>query len=352
MNAAAPPPTYSIHEGNALLDRSSVLAIWDGSLGQAERMRAKYDWFYLHAPGGPPLMQLLRHEPDESWVGTCAAGRRRMLWRGREIQAGVLVDLAVSAAHRSLGPALMLQQRLIAAARSELDVLYGFPNPKAAPVFKRIGYRPFGDLVRFARVLRHRRYLELRLPPWLAAPAGALLDAAFALRDGVRRWTGPALRSRWSAEADPRMDTLWNASAPEDALTAVRDARHVRWRFDHAPIATTRHLLVTDRDDRHLLAWFATQVEGDALLVRDFWSEDASAAVGMHYVDALLQAARKAGHASVSVEIAARESRLATWRARGFVLRSRRTVFGMQRDEADHPIAHDDLYLTAADEDE
>ena len=99
MNAAVPPPTYSIHEGNALLDRSSVLAIWDGSLGQAERMRAKYDWFYLHAPGGPPLMQLLRHEPDERWVGTCAAGRRRMLWRGREIQAGVLVDLAVSAAH-------------------------------------------------------------------------------------------------------------------------------------------------------------------------------------------------------------------------------------------------------------
>lgn len=352
MNAAAPPATYSIHEGNALLDRGSVLAIWDGSLGQAERMRAKYDWFYLHSPGGPPLMQLLRHEPDDSWVGTCAAGRRRMVWRGREIQAGVLVDLAVAAEHRSLGPAMMLQQALIAAGRRELDVLYGFPNPKAAPVFKRIGYRPFGELVRFVRVLRHRRYLQSRMPSWLAAPAGVLLDAAFALRDGWRRWTGPALRSRWSDEADPRMDTLWNASAPDHALSAVRDARHVRWRFDHAPVATTRHLLVTDPDDRHLLAWFATQVEGDALLVRDFWSEDAASAVGTHYLDALLQAARRARHASVSVEIAARDACLATWRARGFVARSRRTVFGMQRDDSKGAIGQDDLYLTAADEDE
>lgn len=352
MNAAASPAPYSVHEGNALLDRGSVLAIWDGNLGQPERMRAKYDWFYLHSPGGPPLMQLLRHEPEDRWVGTCAAGRRRMAWRGREIEAGVLVDLAVTAAHRSLGPALMLQQRLIAAARNELDVLYGFPNPKAAPVFRRIGYRLFGELVRYARVLRHRRYLALRMPPWLATPAAALLDAALATRDALRRWSGPRLRTRWSDEADPRMDALWNASAPADALGAVRDARHVRWRFDHAPVARSRHLLVTDPDDRHLLAWFATQVEGDALLVRDFWSEDADRAVGVHYLDALLHAARRAGHASVSVEIAARESRLSTWRARGFVARGRRPVFGIQRDDGDGLIGQDDLYLTAADEDE
>jgi hypothetical protein len=167
-----------------------------------------------------------------------------MLWRGKEIRAGVLVDLAVNPEHRSLGPAMMLQQGLIAAGRRDLDVLYGFPNPKATAVFKRIGYRPFGEIVRYARVLRHRGYLEQRIPSVLAAPAALLLDAAFGLRDAWRRATAPRLQVRWRDEADPRMDSLWECSAPRDSFGAIRDARHVRWRFDQAPIAKTRHLLL------------------------------------------------------------------------------------------------------------
>jgi hypothetical protein len=103
------------------------------------------------------------------------------------------------------------------------------------------------------------------------------------------------------------------------------------------------------------MAWFATQVEGQALFVRDFWSNDADTAVGAHYLDALVHAARQMGHASVSVEIAARESRLTTWRSRGFVARSCRPVFGMQHGRAgldSDDIGSDDLYLTSADEDE
>jgi hypothetical protein len=350
MNAEAPAPTYAVYDGDASLDRATVLSIWQGRLGQLDRMRAKYDWFYLLCPGGPPLLQLLRHEPDATWVGTCAAGRRRMLWRGKEMRAGVLVDLAVSAEHRSLGPAMLLQQGLIAAGRRDLDVLYGFPNPKASAVFKRIGYRPFGEIVRYARVLRHRGYLEKRIPSVLAVPAALLLDAAFGLRDAWRRATAPRLQARWRDEADPRMDLLWESSAPRDSLGAIRDARHVRWRFDQSPIAKTRHLLLIRPGDNQLMAWFATQVEGHALFVRDFWSNDADIAVGVHYLDVLVHVARQMGHTSISVEIAARESRLTTWRSRGFVARSRRPVFGLQLGSDD--ISSDDLYLTSADEDE
>lgn len=351
MNAETPAPAYTVYDGNVVLDRDTVLAIWQGNLGEPQRMRAKYDWFYLLGPGGPPLLQLLRHEPDDHWVGTGAAGRRRMLWRGREIHAGVLVDLAVAAEHRSLGPAMLLQEGLIAAGRRELDVLYGFPNPKAAAVFRRIGYRPFGEIVRYARVLRHRSYLAKRIPAALAAPVAFVLDAAFRCRDALRRMGAPRLHAQWSDTVDARMDALWESSPPHDAFGAVRDARHVRWRFDHAPIARTRHLLVSHPDGR-LLAWFATQAEGHALFVRDFWSDDAAGGVGTPYIDALVHAARQLGCASVSVEIAARPSRLASWLARGFVARSRRPVFGMQTDPRGDEINSDDLYLTSADEDE
>ncbi|KQY52678.1 hypothetical protein [Lysobacter sp. Root494] len=351
MSAVAQPPVYAIHDGDVVRDRDTVLAIWHGNLGESERMRAKYDWFYLGAPGEPPLLRLLRHEPDGSWAGACAAGRRRMLLHGRNIQGGVMVDLAVTPAHRTLGPAMMLQQCIVDAGRRELDVLYGFPNPKAAAVFKRIGYRHWGDIVRYARVLRYSHYVRRRLPAVLAPLAAWLLDAATQTRDRLRRAMQPATRMAWSDVADERMDALWGTSAPEDGLTAIRDTRHVRWRFDQSPVARTRYLLITRPGDDALLAWFATQVEGDALFVRDFWSDDADRGVGRHYIDALVHAAYRAGHASVSVEIAARPSRIDSWISRGFSARGKRPVFGLCSNDAESVCA-EDLYLTSADEDE
>lgn len=342
-----PPPQYVVHAGDALRDRDTVQSIWRGNLGQQDRMAVKYDWFYLACPHGPPLLQLLRHASGD-WVGTACAGRRRMRWQGRDITAGVLVDLAVLPEHRSLGPAMILQQGLIEAGTRHLDLLYGFPNPKAAAVFKRIGYNKLADMVRYARVLRHGRYLRERMPAWLALPLGVAADIAIALRDGWRRLSGTSLRSEWRDRADPRMDALWADSAPEQGLVAVRDSRHARWRFDESPLARTRYLLITASDGR-LLAWFATQEDGATLHVRDFWSRD-GATCNQAYVLALLAAARAAGYESVSVEIAAAAPVTASWSACGFVERSRRPVFGRWSGEQQHEDA--EMFLTSADEDE
>jgi hypothetical protein len=329
-------------------DRDTVQSIWRGNLGQQDRMAVKYDWFYLGCPHGPPLLQLLRHINGD-WVGTACAGRRRMRWQGRDISAGVLVDLAVLPEHRSLGPALILQQGLIEAGMRHLDLLYGFPNPKAAAVFKRIGYSKLSEIVRYARVLRHRRYLRGRMPGWLALPLGLAADTAVAMRDGWRRAWGPSLRSEWSDRADPRMDGLWADTAPERDLIAVRDGRHAQWRFDESPLERTRYLLVSAPDNHRLLAWFATQEDGATLHVRDFWSRN-GAAGDRAYVLALLAAARAAGYESVSVEIAAATPVTANWSTCGFVARSRRPVFGRWSGTRQHEDVA--MFLTSADEDE
>ena len=134
----AEAPQYTLREGDAAVDRDTVLGIWAGNLGRDALMPAKYDWFYRQSPHGAPLMQLLHH--GEHAIGTCAAGMREFMLGDRCIRGGVLVDLAVLPEHRSLGPAMLLQQGLVAAAdRRQIDLLYGFPNPKAAPVFKRMG---------------------------------------------------------------------------------------------------------------------------------------------------------------------------------------------------------------------
>src|SRR3546814_17963935 len=100
-------------------------------------MARKYDWFYRQCPYGAPLTLLLRHEASGEWVGVASAGPRQMVFGGRRVSAGVLVDLAVLPAHRSLGPALTLQTALMEAGAKRFDLLYGFPNPKAAAVFRR-----------------------------------------------------------------------------------------------------------------------------------------------------------------------------------------------------------------------
>jgi len=341
-------PAYVVAPGDVVRDRATVLGIWRGNLGQDARMQAKYDWFYAQCPYGAPLLQLLRHGPDGTAVGAAAAGPRRMLRDGQPIAAGVLVDLAVLPEHRSLGPALMLQGGLAQAGGERFGLLYGFPNPKAAAVFKRVGYDRLGDIVRRARVLRHAGYLARRLPRPLAAVAGFVLDRARALADTVRA-PRERLAAAWSEAADARFDTLWAASPKGEGAVGVRDAAFARWRFDASPLVKTRYLLLAGADGA-LRAWFACQVEDAVLHVRDFWSDDAASGIGHARIAALLRAARKAGHAAVSVEFAGPDVRLAGWTAAGFAERGRRPVFGRWSDgSAAGAVA---IHLTSADEDE
>lgn len=351
MNTPTRPPLYTLHDADPRQYREIVLSIWRVTLQhELGGHEAKYQWFYLSGPDGPPLLQLMRHEPSGEWVGACAAGRRRMLSRGQAIRGGVIVDFAVLPEHRSLGPALTLQGGLIAAGERELDLLYGFPNPKAVAVIKRGGYEKLADIVGYARVLRHARYLARHMPVLLANTIAPVIDVAVWAWDGVHRWLSPKVRFEWAERADPRMDALWQQSECSDGLVMVRDAAYARWRFDEAPHGTTRYLFVNDKTDGAPLAWFATRSDSGVLRVRDFWSMQGVRGINRPCVDALLWAARATGHVAVTTEIAAPKPSLAAWRACGFFERERRPVYGRWSGARDAS-ATTSVYLTSADKD-
>lgn len=350
MNAPLPP--YMAQAGDIERDRDTVLGIWRGNLGDDRRMREKYDWFYRNCPFGPTLLELLYHHPSDAWVGACSMGRRRMLWNGNEIRSGLLVDLAVVPRHRSLGPALMMQMGLLESARDQLDLILGFPNPKAASVFKRIRYEKFSDMVRRVRVLRHGPYLRRRMPTWLARPAGALVDLAMTARDAWRGRGSRRLEVQWSGRATADMDELWSRSRPAQGLLGIRDLAFARWRFDDSPLEDTRYLLLRERHSGRLMAWFATDSVNGTLHVRDYWSTDAGTGIGARYVDALLGAARAQGAAAVSLSMAGSPERVASWISRGFVERSRRPVLGYWSQPPNQLPRDLDIHLTNADEDE
>lgn len=352
MNSTTAPSLYTVHEADPTLVREAVLSIWQGSL-KHERggHEAKYAWFYLAGDGGPPLLELLRHEPTGDWVGTCAAGRRRMVAAGQEIRGGVIVDFAVRAEHRSLGPALTLQQGLIDAGTRELDLLYGFPNPKAVAAIKRAGFSQVAELISFARVVRYGPVLARYMPRPLAAIAGGILWVAGAPVRLLRRLLAPRTHVEWSDTADDRMDTLWRDSVHDQVAMMVRDAAYARWRFDKAPTGATRYLFVSDTASGPMRAWFATRSEAGVLRVLDFWSDDATGGMKWHRIDALLRAAATSGHVAVTLDLAGPEACLDSWRSQGFIERRRGQVFGRWSPGASEAPGAAPFFLTTSDKD-
>ena len=348
---AGSAPTYLAHKGDVKTDRETVISLWQGNLGSEERLAAKFDWFYRDCPWGSPLIELLRCESSAQWVGVAVAGPRRMLWQGNAIRSGVLVDFAVLPAHRSLGPALQLQKALIAAAADHFDLLYGFPNPKAAPIFRRLGYVELGELVRYARILRHGHYLQRKLPRTVAQALGWIIDRLSALRRWPRRLRNTGVNRTWSDQIDARMDELWKRSAPNQGLIGVRDVAMLRWRFDQAPGRRLHYLLLTEPGSGDLLAWFACEAHAHTLHVRDFWSVDAQRSMQRRFLDALLDAAHQSGHATLSVEYAGPVIAFVGWIAAGFIERERQPVLGKWL----HPTpmtAKAPIHFTSLDEDE
>lgn len=340
------PPAYSVHEADVERDRELILGLWRGNLGEDERMARKYDWFYRECPYGVPLVMLLRHEASGAWVGVASAGPRRMLMDGRPVLAGLLVDFTVLPAHRSLWPALSLQMALMEAGLKRFDLLYGFPNPKAAALFRRVGYVPLSRIARYARVLRHGDYLRNRVPGLLAAPAGLVLDALDRLRLRLR---ARGLRGQWQARADEALAALWDPAGAGRGPVAIRDLEFLQWRLDRSPLVELRYLAVRGRDGG-ILAWFACEGRGRILYVHDFWARRGAAGPVAAELAVLLRHAREAGHAAVSIELGAAAAGEA-WLSLGFAARDERPVFWHPSGVPEQGFT-DHLWLDAADEDE
>ncbi len=350
MNSPADATRYRISVGDVDRDKDAVIGIWRDNLGDGPHMQAKFAWFYEACPYGAPLLLILKYSSTEASIGVAAAGPRRMCVHGREILAGVLVDLAVVAEHRSLGPALMLQRELAELGGQRFDLLYGFPNSKAAPLFKRIGaYQTPGEIVRYARVLRYRGYAARSMPKALANAFGWLMDLSWRINSA--RSHHRRLRTGWSDSVDPRVDLLWRKSVPSDGILTVRDAQFLRWRFEQSP-TPTRFFLLDDANDGDLKAWFACQSQAQVLHVRDCWSDAGLDGLAHEHINALLHAAYQAGYASISFEFFGKEAALEGWRAAGFVERSRRSLVARWSGDPGKPAPLDEMHLTSADEDE
>lgn len=335
MNAQASSvaPAYRVLDGHRDVQdpREAAVRAWQGSLddGNSELLYARYDALCVHSPNGAPVIRFIDHVED-GIVGFLALAPRRMLVGGREVRAGVLSHFAIRPGHRSLGPALMLIDSVLAAAEGHFDLVYGIPNASQGvhAAFKRAGLRPAVSLERMACVVRHGHYFARVMPRYLSVPAGWAADAAEALVERGRwLWTG-RLRGRWLPSVDPVMVETWSSAPAHPALTAVRDEGMLRWRLDRGVGIKVQYLVVEDSAGR-AQAWFACSVEPrwpHILDVRDFWSVDARDGIPCAVLRILLREARRRKYSAVSVRAAMEPGAAAPWRQCGFKSRGEQKV--------------------------
>ncbi len=310
-----PSVTYHAGPRNPVAVEADLCRLWRENLGVTVGPAQKFQRLYRDAPEPADTVVVLEAiEGDHARIVGANGMLPRGFWvAGQEVRAVVSCDLAVDHAHRALLPALYLVRAFRQEVAARFDMAYGFPNGKAEGVLKRAGFKELGRARRWARVLRHARYVAggssrrdvprlVRVAashPWVARAGAAALDAVRLVSCSVR-----AARVRWSHEVqtlaapDDRWDALWRDVRDEYGVVGVRTAHFLRWRFPAD--SETRFVALQRRGDPGLRAYAVLQLDAatGAAHVRDLFGHHDDLG---RLVDVLAQLAYRAGASSLSV---------------------------------------------------
>lgn len=292
---------YHVRVADAESARDHLLPLWAQNLPVRGALDEKLRWFYCDGPHGPGRAFVLHPDPDDGTAIGCAGIGVRTLWHhGEPRRAGLFADLAIDRTHRSGFPALALVRRVKDHALRELDLGYGFPNEKAAPVYRRSGYTELGEMVRYVRVLRSAPYLAPRLHvPWIARAIGTVVDGVLA---AGTRIAAHGMRNNvelvWLADFDARFDRLWEEARDAYPLLCERGAEFLRWRFLRQPAHVYRIAALVERASRRVRAYAVISDAHGIAELADFFAADLRDLDRL--VGALLPALYEAGFTAVS----------------------------------------------------
>ena len=269
---------YEIFQAKTVADRNATLDLWKEEMSDpriAAAAERRMTWLYDEAPDGSPVTFLVRDTDNGQVIGCASAMPRTVSLGDRELTAGVLADFAVSRSSRVAGPAVKLQRALAKQSiHSGIEFLYGYPNKKALPIFKRLGFRVTGKVAMWVKPLRSREKLEPHLGR--LAPAGAgLLDCALELVDRAHSAAQTrGIHDEFVERFDERFDKLWQStSCRGETIRPRRNAAFLNWRYvNHA---TERYSIFTIRRGSELLAYAVSRESGNKAFIEDaYWPEE------------------------------------------------------------------------------
>lgn len=293
---------FRIEPADLERDRATILQLWERHLpGGIPLPDRRYTWEFLDNPAGRAHVFLLVSDQTGAAVGTTALIPRIMQTANGTGLAGRASLMVVDKAFRLLGPAVMLQRRVLdTAAREEMLAVFSVVPAKALPVFKRLGFREGGLYTRFATPVSLRKHVERVAGPRLGAALGVPVDLAWRLisRD---TWTRLShCRTEVTRVFDGRFDDLWARAAIGWGTTTVRSSVFLTWRFVRCPWAESfTTITVAAPDGRGLSGYAVGFVRGGHANVYDaFW--DRARLDPAVLLSAIVRWARAAGASTVS----------------------------------------------------
>ena len=190
-------------------------------------------------PDGPAVLWSVRETGSNRIAGFRAAfpchvlvdGERRTAWNGG--------DFWIDPRLQGLAVAVKLDRVVkdgVDAGRA--DFFYTFPTERMQIIHDRVGFQQIGTVVRLVRPLRSWNGVERRgLVRWLLPGRSRRLgNALHSWRSAERRHRLTHDVRRFTAAAfDEGFDRLFEATAATRRVIAIRDQRHLNWRYGQDP---------------------------------------------------------------------------------------------------------------------
>ena len=248
-------------------DRESILQLWQRNLPEAATER--FDWLYETGRAKSWLVEGDENRP----MGSIGLMGRTMKVFDQTRPAGQPIDLNVDKRYRIGGAAMRLQRTVTAEVEEgRLGLIYGFPNAQSEPVLRRVGYRTFANVGRWAKPLSSEEFLQKWLRRRVVRKATATaVDAALRLGSPdmfYRR--GRGFRVEVTDHFDARFDRLWETAREHFPIVGERTADYLNWRFGLCPDTRYRTLCLADAEDR-LLAYLVYSRREETAYVADFF---------------------------------------------------------------------------------
>lgn len=214
-------------------DRPIIITMLRALTAHSDERR--FDWLYRQNPHGPARAWIA--EDGGQAIGMAAAFPRRLLLRGDVREVWVLGDFYIDSQYRSLGPAIQLQRAVLEAVQQDttLSGYYDFPSRPMAAVYKRIGVRDEGVLVRMARPLRADRVVSALCGPMLSKIVSPLVNIGLAVDV---HWNGTdstlSVQSH-TGRFGSEFDRLVQDAGASYAACIERSADYLNWRYAGHP---------------------------------------------------------------------------------------------------------------------
>jgi len=333
------------------LESEITQELWVQNLGSASNFDKKFRWLYQNNPAGHAYIWHLIHEESEQAIGVQGISPRRFSGPD-EMKAGLVADFAVNKDHRTLGPSLKLLKQANLKGLDDFDFLYGFPNKKAQPVFKRANYQIASDMVRYAKPIKSLRIVSKKCRGITTRILPKVIDLiiySYDLFHAVRY--GYNISHEYIQSTNESFDELWDRrNLPDNMVIGERNQLFLHWRFELSGQKDFKYFVVKQAGTKEVLGYVVFYIEDNVCCVADFFAKTLDKELKILFAR-FFMSIRHYSVDSISLEFKGSATVHHLLQSLGFRARSSRAMFYAVSPKSQNQLNDFDLFITSSDED-